>query len=94
MNDKTADEYDEFVRRVGELARYGQKLAHQAVEQYSVELDAILKTHSREPRRIERCLDGMLGFLIFSQNNMSPATTHSWNVSIKKLFAYTFLDAG
>ncbi|SPD73301.1 hypothetical protein PITCH_A180003 [uncultured Desulfobacterium sp.] len=62
MKDKTETEYQDLVKRVGELARYGQKLAHQAVGQYSVELDAILKTRSRDPRRIERCLDGMLDF--------------------------------
>jgi len=32
------------------------------VQQYSSEVEAILKTQSRDSRRIERCLDGMLDF--------------------------------
>jgi len=32
------------------------------VWQYSAEVEAILKEQSRDSRRIERCLDGMLDF--------------------------------
>jgi hypothetical protein len=32
------------------------------VPQYAAEVEAILKAQSRDSRRIERCLDGMLDF--------------------------------
>jgi hypothetical protein len=53
---------DELVNRIGELAKATQKLAREAANQYLAEVEAILKAQSRDSRRIERCLDGMLGF--------------------------------
>lgn len=53
---------DDLVRRIGELANAAQGLAHVAVQQYSGEVGAILMAQSRDSRRIERCLDGMLDF--------------------------------
>jgi len=53
---------DNLVQRVDELATLTQELARDAVRQYSVEVEAILIGKSRDSRRIERCLDGMLGF--------------------------------
>ena len=51
-----------LVQRIGKLARGAQKLAREAAQQYSAEVEAILKAQSRDSRRIERCLDGMLDF--------------------------------
>lgn len=53
---------DNLVQSIGELARGRQKLARVAAKQYSTEVEAILKAQSRDSRRIERCLDGMLDF--------------------------------
>jgi len=53
---------DTLVQRIGELAKVTQELACDAARQYSAEVEAILKTQSRDPRRIERCLDGLLDF--------------------------------
>jgi len=53
---------DNLVQRVGELVKLTQELACEAVRQYSVEVESILITKSRDSRRIERCLDGMLDF--------------------------------
>jgi len=53
---------DDLVQRIGELAKDTQILAHQAVQQYSAEVEVILKMQSRDSQRIERCLDGMLDF--------------------------------
>jgi hypothetical protein len=53
---------DDLVHRIGELALGAQKLARAAVQPYSVEVESIVKAQDRDPRRIERCLDGMLDF--------------------------------
>jgi hypothetical protein len=53
---------DDLVQRIDELARGTQMLTRVAARQYSVEVEAVLKARSRDPRRIERCLDGMLDF--------------------------------
>lgn len=54
---------DNLVQNIAKLAgRTAQKLAREAVRQYSDEVDAILKARIRDSRRIERCLDGMLDF--------------------------------
>jgi len=53
---------DDLVERIGGPAVSMQELARKAVQQYSSEVEAILKTQSRDSRRIERCLDGMLDF--------------------------------
>ena len=47
---------------ISELAGSAQKLAQDAVRQYSAEVETILKTRIYDSRRIERCLDGMLDF--------------------------------
>jgi hypothetical protein len=62
MKSEMESRIDDFVKRIGELAKGTQKLAGVAVQQYSIEVEAILKAQSRDSRRIERCLDGMLGF--------------------------------
>ena len=53
---------NELVQAIGKLAVAQQQLARQAEQQYSVEVDSILRDHCREPQHIERVLDGMLGF--------------------------------
>lgn len=53
---------DDLVQSIGQLAMNAQKLARIAVQQYSAEVEAILKAQSRDVRRIERCLDGILDF--------------------------------
>ncbi len=62
MKRETESRRDELVKRIGELAKESQKLAHVAVPQYSAEVEAILKAQNRDSMRIERCLDGMLDF--------------------------------
>ncbi len=39
---------DDLVKRIGELAKDSQKLARVAVQQYSAEVEAILKAQSRD----------------------------------------------
>lgn len=53
---------DNLVQGIGELVRGAQRLARVAEQQYSAEVKTILKAESRDLRRIERCLDGMLDF--------------------------------
>ena len=53
---------EDLVQRIVELTLRAQKLAREAVQRYSIEVDSILKAQSRDPHRIERCLDGMLDF--------------------------------
>jgi len=62
MKTETESQKDDLVKRIGELAIGAQKLAREAALHYSAEIDAILKAQSRDSRRIERCLDGMLDF--------------------------------
>jgi len=62
METETESKMDNLVQRIGELAEDAQKLAHQAVQQYTAEVEAILKVQSRDSQRIERCLDGILDF--------------------------------
>jgi len=52
----------ELVQAVGELAVARQQLARQAEQQYSFEVDSILRNQCCEPQRIECLLDGMLDF--------------------------------
>jgi hypothetical protein len=53
---------DKLDQNIGELTRRMRELAREAAPLYSVEVEAILNVRSRDSRRIERCLDGMLGF--------------------------------
>ena len=47
---------------IGELAAASKQLASQAEQQYSLEVDAILREQCGDPLRIEYVLDGMLDF--------------------------------
>jgi hypothetical protein len=62
MKSETDSRKDDLVQNTGELAGGIQKLAREAVHEYSAEVEAILKVKSRDSGRIERCLDGMLDF--------------------------------
>lgn len=62
MKGETESRKDDLVKRIGERARGAQRLAHDAVRQYSAEVEAILKMQGCDSGRIERCLDGMLDF--------------------------------
>lgn len=62
MKSKIESQRDNLVQSIGELAEDAQKLARQAVQQYSAEVDAIMKAQIRDSQRIERCLDGILDF--------------------------------
>jgi len=53
---------DDLVRSIGKIARATQKLARQAEKQYALEVEDILRTRCRDPRRIEHLLDGILDF--------------------------------
>ena len=62
MNSKMEPQMSELVGAVGELALAQQQLVRQAEQQYSFEVDSILRDRCCEPRRIECLLDGMLDF--------------------------------
>ena len=51
---------DNLIQSIVELADGAQELAREAERQYLAEVEDILKAQSRDSRRIERCLDGML----------------------------------
>jgi len=69
---------DNLIQSIVELADGAQELAREAERQYLAEVEDILKAQSRDSRRIERCLDGMLdscfdnGMLVYIK---SSATT-------------------
>lgn len=52
----------DLVQSIGEIARASRRLARQAEKQYAPEVEDILRTRCRDPRRIEQLLDGMLDF--------------------------------
>ena len=49
---------DDLVQAIGKHMKAAKQLAHQAEQQYSFEVAAILKAQSRDPDCIERLLDG------------------------------------
>ena len=53
---------DDIVQSIGEIAHACRRLARQAEEQYTLEVEDILRTRCRDPQRIEHLLDGMLDF--------------------------------
>ena len=62
MKSKTKPQLDDLVKSIGELAKTRNQLARQAEQQYTLEVEALLKDQSRDPQRIEHLLDGMLDF--------------------------------
>jgi hypothetical protein len=61
----TKSRENDLFKRIGELAEEVQKLARVAEREYSAEVEAIVQAQSRDTRRIERCLDGMLDFCFY-----------------------------
>ena len=70
----------DLLQSIGKLAGETRKLARIAAQQYSTEVETILNAQSRDARRIERCLDGMLDFCF----------DHDMLVLYKKLCRYYF----
>ena len=62
MRSKTKPKLDDLVKSIGEIAKARNQLAHQAEQQYAPEVEDVLRTQCRDLRRIERLLDGLLGF--------------------------------
>jgi hypothetical protein len=62
MKSKTKPHLDDLVQSIGKIAQASRNLARQAEKQYAPEVEAILLTRCRDPRRIEHLLDGMLDF--------------------------------
>ncbi len=62
MKSNMKPQTNELVQATIKLAVAQQQLARQAEQQYSFEVDSILRDHCREPQHIERVLDGMLDF--------------------------------
>ena len=55
-------EVKRFARSIGKIIEARGGLARRAEKQYSVAVEDILLTRDRDPRRIERLLDGILDF--------------------------------
>jgi len=62
MKSKTKPQMNDLVKSIGELAKARNQIARQAEQQYTFEVESLLKDQSRDPRRIEHLLDGMLDF--------------------------------
>lgn len=62
MKNKKSDRMNDLVQAIGEHLKARERLARQAEQQYALEVEAILKAQSRDPKRIERLLDSILGF--------------------------------
>ncbi|MBI5057566.1 MAG: hypothetical protein HZB61_13210 [Nitrospirae bacterium] len=67
MKSKMGPQMKKLVQDIGELASARQQLARKAEQQYALEVEAILQSQCRDPRRIERLLDGMLDFCFDEQ---------------------------
>ena len=59
---KHAGRTDTLLKDINALAKQMQGLARQAQVEYSREVDAVILGRSRDPRRIEHLLDGILDF--------------------------------
>ena len=62
MNSQHDQSMTDMVQTIRKIAVAQQQLARQAEQQYSFEVESILRDQCREPRRIECLLDGMLDF--------------------------------
>ena len=58
---------DTLLKNVSALAKQMQGLARRAHSEYSREVDAVILSKSRDPRRIEHLLDGILDFCFDSK---------------------------
>jgi hypothetical protein len=62
MKSKRKPKLDDLVQSIGEIAKARDQIAHQAEKQYALAVEDILRAQCRDPRQIERLLDGMLDF--------------------------------
>jgi hypothetical protein len=62
MNSQPDQSMTDMVQTIRKIAVAQQQLARQAEQQYSFEVDSILRDQCREPQRIECLLDVMLDF--------------------------------
>ena len=62
MNNQNNQSMTEMVQKISKLAVARQQLARQAEQQYSFEVETLLRDQCRDPQRIECLLDGMLDF--------------------------------
>ena len=62
MKSKTKLQLDDLVKSIGEHVKTRNQLARRAEQQYTLEVEAILKAQNRNPQRIEHLLDGILDF--------------------------------
>jgi hypothetical protein len=62
MNRQHDQSMTDMVQTIKKIADAQQQLARQAEQQYSFEVEAILRDQCRDPQRIECLLDGMLDF--------------------------------
>ena len=58
----------DLVEKIRPLIEYTQQLAREAEKLYTLEVATIIRNQDRDPKRIEHCLDGILGFCF--DNNM------------------------
>jgi hypothetical protein len=62
MKSKTKPELDDLVMSIRELVMTRNQLARRAEQQYTLEVETLLKDQSRDLQRIEHLLDGILDF--------------------------------
>jgi alpha-glucuronidase len=56
MKSKAESKKDNLVQQISESARAVERLAHQAVQQYADEVEAILNMQSRDSKRPEKVI--------------------------------------
>jgi hypothetical protein len=59
---KHESDMDDLVQKIGAIYEKTKGLAQQAVKQYSVEVESIIRERSQDAKRIEWCLSYMLDF--------------------------------
>jgi len=62
MKSKKEPQVDDLVKSIGITAEASKGLARKAEQQYTPEVEEILQTQCRDPKRIEHLLDGILDF--------------------------------
>jgi hypothetical protein len=71
MKSEMKPQMNEFVQAIGELAAAQQQLARQAEQQYSLEVNSILRDQCCEPQRI-----GVSGSNTLLQNRLYAGPAH------------------
>jgi hypothetical protein len=66
MKSKIKPQMNDLVKSIGELAKARNQIARRAEQQYTFEVESLLKDQSRDPQRIEHLLDGLLDFCFHS----------------------------